>query len=155
MKLYKVTINSVARRTEDVELIKKSFEGLTELTTNYIIAKKTKHLAKIRKGMKLGFTVSLYASKAKSYLRYFKPVLSETQITKYGSCSAGYSSYTSIPGAAYDLRVPAYGFSINLLVQRNGYGCTLRRRNPGRVKPVKSGEVAEYLRNVYNINVEN
>jgi large subunit ribosomal protein L5 len=147
LKLYSLTL-SCNTSLDYVDRIKSYFQEYTGLITQYAISKKTIQNFQIRKNSKIGFFIKLWGKKANKFLNQISQAkIKLSGISKFGVLTFGIPQYIKIPKIKYNPDLPMFGFTINLLINRIGWGISKKRRNPKKVKSLKISKIKEFVNN--------
>lgn len=116
---------------------------------------------RLRKGLAIGYKVTLRGEEAKKFLKWILDSkdghLSRKSLDQFGNFSVGFNEYLDLNGMKYDADIGILGFEVMVTFSRPGYRIRTRdlnkRKIPKRHK-VTPEEVVEYMTKNFGVRVE-
>lgn len=141
----------------------KSAKRLLELVTGKKpvdeISKKRIPQFKISKGSEIGAYITIRGDSEKLVKRFLNAVdnkLKESSVIN-NSVNFGIKEYIDLEGIKYDPKIGMLGMNVNIAFKRKGMHVEKRKRKAGivhkRHKIIEAGEIKEYLKNNFDVNV--
>lgn len=162
LRIDKVTVNmGVGEGGERLAKAEALLEKLTEQKPTKTYAKSTNPTFGIRKGLPIGCKVTLRGERAEKFLERALQAIGRkiklSSFDKYGNVSFGIREHIDLPGVKYDPAIGIYGMDVCLTIERPGFRVKRRKIRPskvGRSHLVNREEAVEFLKNKYNVIVE-
>jgi large subunit ribosomal protein L5 len=162
LRIDKVTVNmGVGEGGEKLAKAEALLEKLTEQKPTKTYAKSTNPTFGIRKGLPIGCKVTLRGERAEKFLERALQAIGHkiklSSFDKYGNVSFGIREHIDLPGVKYDPAIGIYGMDVCLTIERPGFRVKKRKIRPskvGRSHLVNREEAVEFLKNKYNVIVE-
>ncbi|HEC82733.1 MAG TPA: 50S ribosomal protein L5 [Thermoplasmatales archaeon] len=161
IKIKKVTVNiGVGEGGERLRKAEKVIEMLTNQKPVQTIAKVTNRDLGIRKGMPIGYKVTLRKDKAIEFLKKALWVrdnkLPAWSFDEEGNFSFGISEHTDFEGMKYDPEIGIFGMDVCVTLERNGYRIKERRLKKSKIPHthrIKKEEAIEFVKKEFNVEV--
>lgn len=125
------------------------------------LAKKTNRDFAIRKGMPIGWKVTMRnEEQIKAFLKDALWVrnneLFEESFDDYGNISFGIADYTDLPGHKYDPEIGVFGMNVTVKLARPGGRVAIRRRRPAHIPKkhrISRDEAIAFMKSLFAIEV--
>ena len=156
----KVILHATTADQEKLERYKKLLQYITQQTPAPTQAKKRIQQFGIRKGLIIGYKVTLRKKKAVDILKILlaavRHKLKYSQIGD-GIINFGIKEYIQIPGIEYRRDIGILGFDVSVVLAKKGKRVEYRRRcksKVGKKQKVSKQETIEFMKKNFGVSVE-
>ncbi len=158
--IEKVIIHATTSDQEKLEKYRKLLEYITGRTPAPTKAKKRIEQFKIRKGLVIGYKVTLRKNKAieilKRLLAGVKHKLSSSQVGD-GFVNFGIKEYIQVPGIEYRRDIGILGFDVSVVLAKKGKRVMYRKRRRSKIgkrQQVTKQETIDFMKQKFDVKIE-
>jgi large subunit ribosomal protein L5 len=155
----KVILHATTNDVDKLERYRKLLEYLTKRKPAMTKAKRRIEAFKIRKGLHIGYKVTLRKKEAiemlKVLLAGIKHELKKSQIGN-GVVNFGIKEYISLPNVEYRRDIGILGFDVSVVLAKKGKRVEYRKRcrsEVGKKQKVTKEETIEFMKNKFGVKI--